>query len=487
MRSRPILAALTVALVVPAFAACIQPDAGDGGGPPAGDDADYPHLVCDPDCNTLATPVNGPLNEVDIAIDPADPDVLVAGGKDYSFGQQDACGTFNVWSGVYSSQDGGRTWHNTFLPGNPGDTTNETGPLSAYNCVSDPVVDFSPDGETAYYLGLSETYGPSGSTADAQNGFVLARSNDDGLTWPHGDVSVVTANQAPAVFNDKEWMAVAPNGDIHVVWAAFLGAGAGGNEVVHAMSTDGGDTWTAPKTLFSSDVETQNTASQGAWPAVTPDGTVHVIWRDFAEPRIRLVTSTDGGETFSQPTTVTTFTPGPSTLDNGSYRTPMNPQLAADGNGTLALVYTDWVGSGNASHYDVEVVTSTDDGDTWSDPVTVNDDGTTTDQFFPAITTGPTGVYHDRFDMIWYDRRDTADTNITVYYAHSTDGVNWSDNVRVSTAAFDGDLGIHQRNFSFIGDYIGVAAGPDLVHAFWADTRTGESEGWTARIDPSAV
>lgn len=33
-----------------------------------------------------------------------------------------------------------------------------------------------------------------------------------------------------------------------------------------------------------------------------------------------------------------------------------------------------------------------------------------------------------------------------------------------------------------VGDYIGIAAGPEHVHPFWADTRTGDSRGWTARV-----
>ena len=45
---------------------------------------------------------------------------------------------------------------------------------------------------------------------------------------------------------------------------------------------------------------------------------------------------------------------------------------------------------------------STDQGTTWGPEILLNDDGTGTDQWFPAVASGPDGTVH----IAWYDRRE---------------------------------------------------------------------------------
>ena len=58
-------------------------------------------------------------NELTIAVDPSDPNVVVAGSNDY-------CASIvndEVWAGYYRSEDGGATWANSLVPGYPDDSS----------------------------------------------------------------------------------------------------------------------------------------------------------------------------------------------------------------------------------------------------------------------------------------------------------------------------------------------------------------------------
>ena len=76
------------------------------------------------------------------------------------------------------------------------------------------------------------------------------------------------------------------------------------------------------------------------------------------------------------------------------------------------------------------LTSSTDDGQTWSIPLRVNDDATSNDQFFPAVAVNGQGV----IEVIWYDRRrDPNNLLLDIYSAKSTnDGVSFHANQRVN-------------------------------------------------------
>ena len=62
---------------------------------------------------------------------------------------------------------------------------------------------------------------------------------------------------------------------------------------------------------------------------------------------------------------------------------------------------------------------------------------------------------------------------IDITHALSTDGGNTWKTERVTSVSFDGDLGKHQENFPFIGDYIGAACVGDDCWAGFPDATTG--------------
>src|SRR5215217_3168351 len=151
-----------------------------------------------------------PLNtEPSIAVDPRDPEHLVVGVIDYNFPSLSS----------YVSFDGGETWEGpNQLRYFPEDLT----------AAGDPVVGFDRDGNVymaSISVGLAEFRLGRLVSATEISRIVVSKSEDDGLTW--GDAvstarSTVETTSAPdesgrergevaADFLDKPWMAIGPD------------------------------------------------------------------------------------------------------------------------------------------------------------------------------------------------------------------------------------------------------------------------------------
>ena len=92
-------------------------------------------------------------------------------------------------------------------------------------------------------------------------------------------------------------------------------------------------------------------------------------------------------------------------MTNTTFRDGINFAFATsqDYPGHLYLAYNDF----NGTQYNVYLVQSTDAGQTWSQPVSVNDDiasGHVADHFQPAVAAGP----HGAVAVAFYDRRRTC-------------------------------------------------------------------------------
>jgi hypothetical protein len=169
-------------------------------------------------------------------------------------------------------------------------------------------------------------------------------------------------------------------------------------------------------------------------------------------------------------------------MGDNEYRTPRIPSMAvdqSDGN-TSGNIYIVWNDDRN-ENADILLVRSEDGGNTWSQPLQVNDDAenSTADQFFPFVDVSPLGDVH----VVFYDKREDPDNYlIDVYYAHSTDGVEFDPNWKITSNASDPQYSYHQSGSVFIGDYIGVDSNENYAYAVWADTRKEEADAFTAII-----
>lgn len=425
--------------------------------------------------NVAVSDTPEPNNEPSIAVDPNDPEHLVAAGNDYGTPNGDA------WVGYHVSWDGGETWSRDLIPGYRQGPPSE---LTGFEGAGDPVVMFGPEGNV-YIAGIcfKRALNPFGFGYEwgRADGIFVATSTDGGVTFDQITV-VITALQTLIMFHDKEWMAVdMNNGNVYVMWAAFTGLVT--SNILFSRSTDGGDSFSTPQIVSQYIAREFN--SQGSTLQVDSNGTIHAFWIDFSTETVRYTYSVDEGQSFSTPQSVSDVVEIPRTMEGNDYRTPTLLMSAIDLSGTETdgFVYVTW----NDYRYgdaDILLIYTHDGGSTWSDPIRVNDDeeGNGLDQFFPAVAVSNQGIVN----IFFYDRRDDENnTLIRSYFSQSFDGgQNFTFNINISDEPFDGNNAPHP----FIGDYSGMAAHNNSAYAIWCDCRegtpdAGDSELYFTRID----
>ncbi len=309
-----------------------------------------------------------------------------------------------------------------------------------------------------------------GSDAQGQSAIIVARSTDHGQTFTAG-VNVSGTTNGATNFQDKEWITVdtsggAHDGNVYVVWTNFTDS-FNHAQIFFTRSTDGGVTWAAPQALSALGT---GFSHQGAMPAVAPNGDLYVVWINRATSQLLIRRSTDGGATFTNPVTggaaVQTITQIPGSL-NGGFRAPTFPSVAiSPTTGTIFVAYP----AGGAGNVNVFLTRSLNQGQTWSVPIQVNDDGTTTDQWMPSVAIASNGVV----GVMFYDRRnDPSNTNMDIYLALSTnDGVSVLPNKRITATSFPPAIGFDPRiNPTYMGDYNQIVASGTRFHLAWGDNR----------------
>ena len=391
-------------------------------------------------------------NEEQVAVNPLDPDNLVAVWRDFRLGYRRV--------GVGYTFDGGVTWHDSLLE------------EPAYPRHSDPGITVDADGNF-YIVILAYT----GSTSE-ENGLYVYRSEDGGVTWSDG---VPAIDQVSNVFEDKELIACDRtssfyNGNLYVAWARFGST----TDIMNVTSTDGGETW-GDAVLVSDE-----SSVQWPCPVVGPDGTYYVAWVQFSDYEIRIDRSLTEGASFGTDVTVTDIY-ATSTIINGGITVFGFPAMDCDitgglWNGRLYIAYMDRVWG----DYDIFMRYSDDHGSTWSAPERINDDvvGNGCDQFHPWTVVSNDGVVN----VIFYDRRnDPSNLLMDLYLTQSFDGgLTFEPNIRVTTVSSDPTAG--STRAGLIGEYIGLAAATaDRVHPVWTDTREGHQDVYTAIVDTTFV
>src|SRR3989442_4826049 len=116
--------------------------------------------------------------ETSIAVDPVNPDIIVAGAGDLTLKEGPP------WEGYYRSTDGGTTWSSRLLPGFPGDSSPEgqASPLKQFDGCIDPSLAFDRSGNL-YFTGSCGKVTASGAPAFGTFGVFVAKFADDGATY----------------------------------------------------------------------------------------------------------------------------------------------------------------------------------------------------------------------------------------------------------------------------------------------------------------
>ncbi len=447
--------------------------------------------------------VNLPHNEMTIAVDPRNPDHIVAGSNDYELFFVGNTVIEKIIAGYYTSFDGGSTWLNGRMPN------------GGFSFTGDPAVAFNNKSGLIHYGVLA--FNGFGTGVSIQ----VSTSSDGGLTY--GKPVVVARGIGFArisVFNDKPYITVDNNpnspfyGRLYVTWTRFLSDQFGSfieSPIFFAFSDDGGKTFSQPKeisgsnlTLCANPLIPANTGKcnedQFSSPIVAPDGTLYVAFENDefqGAPNFRnqylIVRSKNGGQTFEGPFQAVFpiydgFNDYPinvdsrQTLSNSQFRVNSAGNLAADStSGRLYISFSDNRNGNNIStNTDIFVVVSNDGGATWGNPNPVlTGSASQNDQFFPWAAVNSTGALKVAFSDRSYDPQNiqygetlatSIDNGVTFTSVRVDTGLSSPNDSRWFTNG-----GQTQGNATFIGDYNALDIGSDgVAHPIWTDMRVSQ-------------
>jgi hypothetical protein len=445
-------------------------------------------VVHGPRQNRRVTCDSSPENarsESDIAVNPLDSYNMVGASKRFT-----DIANYAFSLAAYATFDGGQTWTETILPLTDTDGT-------TYPSTTDPAVIFDDVGNV--YVVALPWYGESGPNAGQTIGISVYQSTDGGRTW--GTPKLVHSS----AWDDKQavWADTTGgpySGNVYAAWDDTSGTGG----MLFARTTDHGATW---KGIAINGIDQPaGSAIPGVADSFSPEitvatnGTVIIVWAPEGGDSINLVTSSDGGATFSTPIVVAS---GITNLFGGlpaPYGWPVFP-------GATFRVITYGTTTTSSSHLTVvwadarETVSrlyyrhspnlgASWDGSTSGEPLLTGTlvSGSQMQDFHPQLATTPTGEVGCTF----YEYGPTGggefpENLITVHLAVSTDGgATFTNRVQVSdqpwNPTLDAPYADANPNVTFIGDYFGLAASNLGFFPFWTDTRTGIQEMFIARV-----
>jgi len=481
-----------------------------------------------------------PQNETAIAVDPNNPNRVVAAANDYVTRTWacDVNGTpcsalGDAYSGTYFSNDGGQTWCcNSSDPDNLGTLIPGVTHLAGgqYDAGGDPALAFDSQGNV-YYAGLGFNRTSAPNTVAVNKGTFDGSGN---LAW--GPPTFINQTTTPTILNDKEWIAAdwhvssSYRDRVYLSWTRYLFNASNGNYVqspiFFAYSTDGGATFSTPQNISGKVLY-----DQGSRPIVGYDGTVYVIFEGASRlatlDSTYIVKSTDGGATFSKPVKVADLQ-DVIPLANTAFRVNSFPAGAAAPNGDLYVAWSTLMSNSgglcasrtnNGCHSATVYSKSTDGGATWSAPVPIfaaldasmqtavgypvaQPDGSTldapaarpVDTLWPAIAVSPSGVvYMSAYgaDTVspWQTCKNAPpppEGRINCLeldsYIHNARLNYYVTNIGSGGVQMASTHPINTRNGfggGFIGDYTDLSVGSDDVfHAFWTDTNNKQNVVW---------
>jgi hypothetical protein len=393
-------------------------------------------------------------------------------------------------------------------------------PALAFGPAPDANGDFSwANGSRLYYANLTSNFSAKRNefAFKGLEGIGVSRT-DDATAAANNDKSVwmdpvVIPGSGGAAFADKEqvWADNAESsphfGNAYVCFGNYRGGpstGSAAHDEIVATSTDGGDNWTKVQVA-----KVPGSASGTNWAVLSgatgctirtaSDGTVYVFWlgwnQKLKQNGIYVVTSKNGGETFSQPrrlfhvvhTGVYDPVQGRFEMDGiTGARDDLSDAPSIDiangaptGAGATNQIVLTWVdGRDGLNHEHVMFTTSTDGGDHWSDLREVETQATGDRGFYSATAVSPDGedVYLVYNAFLKPYRTDTSKPRPLVgVVKHADVAANGSVGSFIELNRGErGDARAASANAltdEFLGDYVYAVATNDYGAAVWNDVR----------------
>lgn len=407
--------------------------------------AQFPNILLDE---------QGSPSEPSIVINPKNPDNIVAGA---------------ILDKVYVTEDAGKSWKRGRIS-------------SSMGVWGDPCLIADPKGNI-YYLHLSDPTGKNWRSEEILDRIVCQRSKDGGNSWTDGG----HMGLAHPKDQDKEWAVADAKGRLYACWTEFDDYGSEKEEdksrILFSTSTNKGKTWSKAVSIsqFEGDCIDDDQTTEGAVPAIGPNGEVYVSWS--YDNKIYFDRSLDRGQTWLEEDIVVSDQPGGWSINipavgraNGMPVTRCDLSKGAH----KGTIYINWADQRNGEDdTDIWLAKSTDQGQTWSTPKRVNDDGPGSHQFFTWMDVDPkTGYIY----IVFYDRRAYKNIRSTdVYLAYSEDAGETFKNVKISDSPFKPNRG------AFFGDYNNISAYDGRICPIWTRMDAGKTSIWTSVIDHESL
>jgi len=366
------------------------------------------------------------------------------------------------WS--YTSKDGGRSWTKTALS-------------SSMGVYGDPVVRIDNEG-IIYYSHLSNPDAAPYRSESFLDRIVVQRSTDHGQNWNDGTHPAIRGKKD----QDKQWMAIDPrNNHLFMTWTEFDTYGSEDpndkSRILFSKSLDQGLSWSEPFPIsqFEGDCIDDDMTTEGAVPAVGPNGEIYVTWS--YDEKLYFDKSFDGGLTWMNEDKVIATQPGGWAFDiPGINRCNGMPITDVDisGGPNNGTIYVNWSDQRNGiDDTDIWIISSKDQGQTWTEPLRVNNDATGKQQFFCWMDIDQSS---GNISIVFYDRRDYEDETTDVYIAHSTNGGMSFTNQKINQVSFKPNTNV------FFGDYNDISTVNGQIRPIWTQNDGLNLSVWTAII-----
>jgi len=399
-------------------------------------------------------PADNGDNEVDIAINPTNPQNMIAGWNDYGVGN--SCG-------VGWTNDGGKTWHTDWLRGMTPAGGNPTYDFGA----GDPSVGFLNDGKAVFTCNAWSNKKPTA--------IFVTTSTNGGQTW--APAQIVTSAETKAGNLDHPMMTIDHyNNRALIAYTAWSGLQANSFALV---SDSTGTSWSGPYRI-AADYKSNAPDVFDESLAGAPDGTIYStsgIWQhvnEWSEQAVVVSQLRPGETAFTHSVKVRDLVPAPITLPGETWRTSMQGSIRVDAAGTVYELTGDYV----SGYLHLYLAKSTDHGASF--PTQLQLTSGSRDQVMPWMSVTPAG----RIDTVYYDYDESTGLMNADYGQIAPGGTAMSQTVLQGGINGDSQPPRGPGHSAFMGDYIGVDSLANLVATAWTGNGPLSQDVWSATLKP---